>query len=299
MERIYLNLEENLLLKTKVNNSILLSDIVNNYLDHVLTYNTNETYKCYYGHLKIINDYFIYIHKCKYDNDICRDMIYDFIKFQREKRLSNSTINKRINVFKRALKFSNSSLNISNINSLKEKYITFEYLRDNEINILIDYIDKSNMSIKNKLIVSLFLESGVRRKELMKIKLRNIDAENKIIFLDFTKGNDSRFIMYDDLTDKYLKMYLKDYDLDNEYLFDITAIAIDSIFKRIKKILKLKKFSPYVLRHTYATIIANNDGNIEMLKNTMGHKKLSTTQRYIHYNTKLLRKSYDKSFKLK
>lgn len=297
MEKIYYNLEEENYIKTN-DQCILLSQIKDNYLDFVLTYKSIETYKCYLGHLNIIVDYFKIIQKCKYDLDITKEMIHQFIKFQRKKELSNATINKRINVFKRALSYSNSTLNLSKIKTLKETYVTFEYLRQHELELLIEYVDTSNMSMRNKLIVFLMLETGIRRKEILKIDHRNIDFENQIIFLSYTKTNTPRIVCYDKYTKKYLDEYLKTFDKTNKYLFDISVTALDSIFKRIKAQLNFPKFSPYVLRHTYATIIVNNDGNIEMLKNTMGHTRLSTTQRYIHYNKQLIRKSYEKSFKL-
>jgi len=297
MENIYISLDEEKNAK-KNDQLISLFKIRDNYLNYVLAYNSYETYKCYSGHLKIVIDYFTITKKCKFDLDITIELVLQFIQSQRNKNLSNATINKRLNVFKRALKFSNSLLDLSKVKSLKEKYITFEYLRNDEIKKLVDYLEKSKLSIRNKLIVFLFLETGIRRKELFKIEIRNIDKENQLIFLSYTKNNNARFVCYGEYTKKYLELYLKIYDKNNKYLFDITTSALDNIFKRIKNKLSLEKFSPYVLRHTYATIIVNNDGNIEMLKNTMGHTRLSTTQRYIHYNKSLIRNSYDKCFKL-
>jgi len=275
-----------------------INSICCDYLNFVLTYKSDETYSCYEGHLMITINYLRSTYNIKYDLDITEKMLYNFIRFQRDNKLSEATINKRINVFKRAFNYSSSKLDLSYLKSLKEKYVTFKNLIDNEINLLVKYLVNSNMSVRNKLIVFLLLESGIRRKELFKIEIRNIDLINDMILLNFTKTNEPRYVCFDFYTKKYLELYLKECDPINKYLFYISKSAFDSIFKRIKNALKFQHFSAYVLRHTYATIIINNDGNIEMLKNTMGHKKLSTTQRYIHYNIKLLKLSYKKSFKI-
>lgn len=207
----------------------------------------------------------------------------------------DNTINKRLNCLKRA--FINAGLNTRDLFfTLKIEYKTFGFLTEKEINILIDYVVKSKMAIKNKLLVLLTLESGARKKELLEIKISNIDKINEVILLETTKEKRPRFVCYGKLTKLYLdKVILSS---KNNYLFDISSNSFSLIFKRIKKRLNFKKFSAYVLRHTYATILINNNSNLNMIMITMGHKNIATTQRYLHYNRKLVKLEYEKGFKI-
>ena len=279
-------------------NSISFDSMKNNYLDYVYSYYSIDTFFCYKGHLEIISAFLQDNFNIAYDTDVLHTHLLSFIKFQRSKSLTNATINKRLNVLKRMFVYNKSQNKLDFIENLKEQYTTFNYLDDLEIMKLIKYLESSKLAIQNKLMITLFLESGVRRKELRYIEINNIDLENKIILLTTTKTNKPRFICYSDLTDKYLKNYI--FNLKNKkYLFNVSNNSISSCFRRINKTLNFKNFSPHVLRHSYATLIVNNNGNLEMLRQTMGHEKLTTTQRYIHYNKKFLLKSYKQSFNLK
>lgn len=274
---------------------ILIEKMKDVYLDSVLAYNSFETYNCYKGHLEIILNFFDEKYNVLYDIDVTEKYILDFITFQRSKNLSYSTINKRINVFKRMYKYNNSLVDLSKIKTLKEIYTTFDFLEKDELLKFVNYVDNSKLCIQNKLMFFLFLESGVRKKELRYIEIKNIDLENDVILLTVTKTNKPRIVCYNNLTKKYLYDFIN-VNKNRKYLFDLTNVSISSCFRRVQKKLCLKKLSPYVLRHSYATIIVNNDGNLEMLRQTMGHEKLTTTQRYIHYNKKMISNSYKKFF---
>lgn len=264
-----------------------------NYLNYVLTYNNFETYKCYEHHLSIILNYLFFNFNLKNSYDVKDYHLFEFIKFQKKKNLSNSTINKRLNVFKRMYKFFKLN-DFSNVFTLKEAYTTFNSLNLNEIKKLVNYIKNSNLCLQNKLILSLMLSSGIRRSELIKIKVSNIDLDNNSILLTKTKTGNSRFIFFDDFTRYYLIKFLKNHKY--QYLFNIKLSAIDSLFRRVKKVCNFRKFSPHVLRHTYATILVNNDTNLEFIRITLGHTNLNTTKRYLHYNTNNLLKTYKTNF---
>lgn len=277
------------------NKNISIIKAQENYLNYVFTYNVYETYTCYKHHLSVIVEYLISMYDIQFDTDIKLDYLMSFINFQKTREIANSTINKRINVFKRMLIHNNSTTDLSFFRTLKEKYTTFNYLNDVDLRKLVDYVKTSKMSIQNKLMIFLFLESGIRRKELKHIEIKNIDLENSIILLTTTKTNKNRFVCYSDLSKMYIYDHLK-IRLNEKYLFNITYDSITDCFTRIKKQLNFNYFSCHVLRHTYSTIIVNNDGNIEMLRQTLGHERLTTTQRYIHYNTSFIKNSYDKFF---
>ena len=57
----------------------------------------------------------------------------------------------------------------------------------------------------------------------------------------------------------------------------------------------MKKRSPHVLRHSFATAMLNNEAGIESVKKLLGHARLSTTEIYTHTTFEQLRRAYDKA----
>lgn len=76
-------------------------------------------------------------------------------------------------------------------------------------------------------------------------------------------------------------------------LFTLTKSTIATKFDKIKKYLNFQKFSPHMLRHTFATVLIENNANINFVKELMGHSNVATTERYLHPSKKNYRKLYD------
>ena len=268
--------------------------IKENYLNYVKGYYSQGTYECYCSHLNFIVNYFNSINIAD-ASELTRDNLTKYLNYEKSKNISNSTINKRINVLRRSLEFSNIEYDLFCFKTLKEKFITFNYITENELINIINYVDNSKLSIQNKLIFFLLLETGMRRKEIINIKVKNIFQDKRAILLTFTKENTERYVIYSDYSDKYLKLYLHEYK--SEILFaDITVQAINSFLRRLQKNLDLKHLSSYVLRHSFATMYLNNKGNIEILRKLMGHKSLTTTMRYLHTSLDDIINNYNNTF---
>ena len=115
--------------------------------------------------------------------------------------------------------------------------------------------------------------------------------------LEKTKTSSERCILFTEETkQKYLIPYLK--TNNKEYLFNIKKSAIRSLFERTKKQLHFTKMHPHMLRHTYATILINNNCDLEFIRLTLGHSNLLTTQRYLHYNLDKMCSTYKTQYHL-
>lgn len=271
-----------------------LREIERNYLSFIKAYKSVETFKCYEGHINIIISY-LENHNINDSLKLKKINIIDFIEFQKTNYVSNCTINKRLNCLKRSFDYNYINYDKYIFTRLKENFITFDYLNQNKLIEICLFVKSSKLSLKNKLIFFLLVETGIRRREIPNIKLNDLIFEKNVIYLRFTKENRKRYIVYSSNVKSILSEYLG--SINGEYLFPKTTVrSISDIFNRLKKKLNIKKLSCYVLRHSFATIFLNNNGNIEVLRKLMGHKSLNTTMRYLHTSLDDLVLNYSKVF---
>ena len=229
------------------------------------------------------------------------EKILEFINDMKNLNLSNNTINKHISYLKRLYKFNDVECPFFKIKKLKEKFITLG-CSDNIKNILPKILE--TQSLRNQLIIMLFFDTGIRCNELINIYTKNVDNENRCIFLEFTKTNKPRWIYYSKYTQKLMNKYLK--KTKCELLFfskksnqKMNRFTINSIFSRIKKKFKLKNFSPHRLRHSLSTELYNNGADLLLISSILGHSNVNTTKRYIHSNHVDNLKKYDKFHHIK
>ena len=73
-------------------------------------------------------------------------------------------------------------------------------------------------------------------------------------------------------------------------------LKVYNLVKRsLAKFVSIKKKSPHVLRHTFATSMLNNDASLEAIKELLGHESLETTQVYTHTTFEELKKVYEQA----
>ena len=260
------------------------------YLSFVKSTKTEATYRFYDHHLHVALDYFK-VNKLKFTSR----SLYRYIDDCKKKGLTNQTINYRILALKQYLKFKSIDSDILSFPKLKIYKKSFDFLSYNEICSLKQYILSSNISIENKLILSLFVETGIRLTELLHIEINNIDLDKRCIMLTRTKTHMYRKVCYSDLTKKYLDEYVP---YGTKYLFNRTASGVHKIFLRANKVLRFKKFHPHMLRHTFATMLLKNGASLELVRKLLGHTSLETTQIYLHLLDDDIEQQYNNFFKI-
>lgn len=148
-------------------------------------------------------------------------------------------------------------------------------------------------NLKYKCWLLLAFCSGLRAREVVKVRIEHIDArEHKIKILG--KGNKERYTILPDIVIKYLRLYCKyNHITDKEgYLFKGTDGREHSstkypteFFDRIRKKYNLPKtITFHSLRHSFATYFLLNGGDLITLQTLLGHSNLNTTRRYIHFS---------------
>ena len=158
-------------------------------------------------------------------------------------------------------------------------------------------------AVRDKLIVDLLYTTGMRRTELIHLKLANVNfGASKIKVLG--KRNKERIIPILPVINCQFESYLKERNgleniIDKEYFFlskkgvkineSFVYRLINSYFSTVSE--KVKK-SPHILRHTFATHLLNNGADLNSVKELLGHASLASTQVYTHSSLSELKKIY-------
>ena len=155
--------------------------------------------------------------------------------------------------------------------------------------------------VRNRLILVMFYETGVRLSEL--ISLKDVDVDTSKYVLKVTgKRNKQRYIPFG----QELKELISEYrSLRDEAVEDVESFFVRKngaplyqmmVYKLVKqslsKVVALKKRSPHVLRHSFATAMLNNNAELQSVKELLGHESITTTEIYTHTTFEELKKEY-------
>ena len=176
---------------------------------------------------------------------------------------------------------------------------------ETEIESVLELLDKETgfEGLRNKLMVELFYATGMRRAELVGLKLTDISIAQKTIKV-LGKRNKERVIPMLAPVMKTLQRYLEErHSLpeikDASYVFlsakgvkiyeTLVYRVINNYFSKASA--KLKK-SPHILRHSFATHLLNEGADINAVKELLGHASLASTQVYTHNSIAQLKQVY-------
>ncbi len=237
-------------------------------------------------------------------------LIRSWIVSMVDAEISNSSINRKIQTLKAFYKFLLKTKQIEINPLLKHKalktpktlQIPFsEKELDNVLNNL--KFPDGFEGIRDKLIIDLFYTTGIRRTELINLKLSNISLSNSTIKV-LGKRNKERIIPILHIIAQNIKNYLTErthleHIIDDDYLFlmlkgiklndSFVYRLINNYFSDVSE--KVKK-SPHILRHTFATHLLNNGADLNSVKELLGHSSLASTQIYTHSSLAELKKVY-------
>jgi integrase/recombinase XerC len=250
------------------------------------------------------------------DEDTLKSFLAEFV-IHPEKKYSRKTISRKISTLKSFYKFLNRK-NLFKENPARNLIFpklskTLPYVMDERsINELFNdkYFAKDIFGLRDRAIIELLYSSGIRLNELINLTYDNIDFKNNSIRV-LGKGKKERIVPAGILAIEAVKEYVnkrnkyfaeKGIDYDNDVVFNakngkrLYPALINRITRKyISRVSEIKKKSPHVLRHSFATHMLNRGADIRAVKDLLGHVSLSTTQIYTHVSVERLKEVYMKS----
>ena len=183
-----------------------------------------------------------------------------------------------------------------------------DFVQEKDINQLFDQhkFDKDFFGLRDKLILELLYGTGMRRAELVGLHDESINI-NKRQLKVLGKRNKERVIPVTTTVTDLITDYINAKHDQFETLETNSLIVTDkgeecypmliyrTVVKYLGGVVSLKKKSPHVLRHTYATHLLNNGADLNAVKDLLGHSSLAATQVYTHNSLEKLKKVFQQA----
>ncbi|MBW6462187.1 MAG: tyrosine-type recombinase/integrase [DPANN group archaeon] len=235
----------------------------------------------------------------KSPQDITETDIKNYLVYlQQGKNATNTTIHRHLNAIKSFFRITKNIV-ADNIKLPKVSQKLPGFLTIEETQKLLTSIE----NLRDRAIIQLLYACGMRVSELVDMNRENIEGNN-IKIID-GKGSKDRIVYADEGTLKKIKNYLRTRNDNNPAIFinlkkeRLTQRSIQRIVKYYSEQCGITKtVTPHTLRHSFATHLLQNDADIMIIKELLGHSNLATTQIYMHVTNKRKENIYTKAHPL-
>ncbi|CAI8300223.1 MAG: Tyrosine recombinase XerC [Formosa sp. Hel3_A1_48] len=274
------------------------------YADHTIT--------AYQKDLEVFQNYLLDEFSDDNLTDISYSQIRTWIIQLVDEGNSNRTINRKISSLNSYYKFLIKIGDLKHSPLAKHKALKVQKkvhipFSEEEINAVLNSAATHDFeALRNKLIVELLYSTGIRRSELINLKINDVDLVQQQIKV-LGKRNKERYIPLISTVQETLKLYLEmrntlKHIVATDFLFltqkgaktygTLVYRVINTYFSEASS--KVKK-SPHILRHSFATHLLSHGADLNAVKELLGHSSLAATQVYTHNNISELKKVYENS----
>lgn len=259
---------------------------------------SEHTLRAYRGDLQQFLDFWLHTSDQDKKHLAVRQIIERYLVSLFYKKISKSSIARKFSCFTSFEKFLEPrgielSLNLKRPRIDQKLPIYFSV---DEIFHLLDSINNEDLPtrhpIRDKAIFELLYATGVRCSELVNICIADIDMDGKAIRI-MGKGKKERIVLFGLKALEKIQAYCK-YERpvvedQNEPLFmnyrygKLTSRSVQRIIKMFRAFLPIdRQLTPHKLRHSFATHLLNQGADLRAVQELLGHKTLSSTEKYTH-----------------
>ena len=179
-----------------------------------------------------------------------------------------------------------------------------QFVKEKEIDELLDVEQWGDdyINVRARTIILLLYETGLRRSELVGLDDKDVDFESHLLKVT-GKRNKQRLVPFGEELKDALQSYI---EVRNDTMVRntsalflngrgerITAMEVYRVVReQLKRVTSMKKRSPHVLRHSFATALLNHHAGLESVRQLLGHESVATTEIYTHTTFDQLRRVY-------
>ena len=240
------------------------------------------------------------------------DMVRDWMESMMDKGNSAATISRRLSALKTFYRFALArhyveSDPVYSIKGPKKEKPLPQFVKESEMDELLDrqaWGDDYN-NVRARTIIILFYETGMRLSELVNLDDKDVNFVTSEIKIT-GKGNKQRIVPFGDELKNTLLEFRRLRDASVEVKTPALVVSdkgtrmspskVQNIVRsNLSRVCSLKKKSPHVLRHSFATAMLNHHVGIENLKKLLGHASISTTEIYTHTTFEQLKRVYNEA----
>ena len=240
------------------------------------------------------------------------DHVRNWIVFLMDKGCAVASINRKLSSLRSFYRFLVMKKEIvinpmRKVSGLKTRKKLPVFVREKDMNRLLDElsVDESFEGSRDRMILEVFYVTGIRLSELIGLNDADVDFFARQIKVT-GKRDKQRIIPFGRELEEDLRMYV---EIRNEAVPEhmgaffvrkngrrMYPMEVYRLVRRnLSKVVALKKKSPHVLRHTFATVMLNNGAELQSVKELLGHESLGTTEIYTHATFEELKKVYEQA----
>ena len=239
--------------------------------------------------------------------DIMREWVIYLLD---EQRLTATSVNRKLSALRTFYKYLRRmgwvSVNpMEKVVAPKKKRPLPYFVRESEMDALLDITreDKSFKGIRDRLILMMFYETGIRRAELLSLTDASVDLTARQVKVT-GKRDKQRIVPFGEELEREIGVYVaardEKFGQQKAPTFFVTekgtAINQTLVTKIVKEYLSMvttiKKRSPHVLRHSFATAMLNHHADLMSIQRLLGHESVATTEIYTHVSFEELKSEY-------
>ena len=285
--------------------------MINEFLNY-LKFERNRsdlTIKNYGEDLRAFKEFYGNLEGCQSWKSVDSDVIRDWMESMMDKGNNATSINRRLSALRSFYRFALARKLVDKdpvhgVTGPKKGRPLPQFLKENEMDRLLDAGSwtESFEDVRDRTVIMTFYETGIRLSELTGLDDSVVDFSNRQLKVT-GKRNKQRVIPFGEELLTTLRDYTKCRDKEVNRLSDALFVTAkgqrmtssqvrEAVRKNLSKVCTLKKRTPHVLRHTFATAMLNNKAGIESVKKLLGHESLSTTEIYTHTTFEQLKREY-------